>query len=379
MPFKKLGRKSNKNAAPENTTPSAEPVTDSTPVAATTTTTSSSTGPTLLRRRPKPTEESKASVQSKPKSGSSSFTRLAVLTFLAVGVFSTLYLSQTGSSGNEVLEVLNRIKRAATGSSGSADEIPVSCKKPDTIAMTLDDGPGEATDKYLDVFRSQNVKVTFHFYPGIIDTFRNGALWVRRAAQEGHIIGVRFNPNLDPRKLSNSELAKELAAHSEGIKKHTGRHPKYLRFNYQQYDNRVINIAHTMGFIVTAHNIDSGDYRFKDWAGNPGGEIHRVYYEQLAASKGGSFISLHRDLNSAAATVMEDLIANVKGRGYSIITLQTCLETKDPYRGSNEVPTENQLDEASTNDRVKQNNFASSTVPSFTVLAALVVAFVMMF
>ncbi|KAI9137968.1 hypothetical protein BKA69DRAFT_1094689 [Paraphysoderma sedebokerense] len=200
--------------------------------------------------------------------------------------------------------------------------------------MTFDDGPGLALDKYLDAFKNQKVQVTFHFNPPVISSFRSGVNVVKRAVEEGHIIGLRFNPAMNAMQMSNTELAKELAAQSETIQKVTGKYPKYVRFSYQQYDDRVVNIASVMGFTVTSHSIDSGDYRFANFSGAPGGEIHKVYYDQLEQNKGGSFIALHHDLNAAAAAITEDLIANVKARGFKIINMQECLGDSAAYRGN---------------------------------------------
>ena len=79
---------------------------------------------------------------------------------------------------------------------------------------------------------------------------------LQTAFTDGHVIGLRFQPSLDPRSLSDSALRQSFAQQSDVIKGVIGVHPKFVRINDGYVDDRVARIATEMGFVLSGWNID---------------------------------------------------------------------------------------------------------------------------
>jgi peptidoglycan/xylan/chitin deacetylase (PgdA/CDA1 family) len=84
------------------------------------------------------------------------------------------------------------------------------------------------TGSILDSLKMFQVKATFHPTAANlhIDNFAKSA---RRAFAEGHVIGLRFEPSLDPRRMEEHDLQRELAKQSRAVYEVIGKHPKFIR------------------------------------------------------------------------------------------------------------------------------------------------------
>lgn len=59
---------------------------------------------------------------------------------------------------------------------------------------------------------------------------------------------------------SDDEIILTLLQESNAIFKVLKVYPKFLRLPYGKYDQRALNIAKSMGFVVTGWNVDTVDY-----------------------------------------------------------------------------------------------------------------------
>ena len=105
------------------------------------------------------------------------------------------------------------------------------CGLPDSgkIALTFDDGPGEATPLVLDLLRQAGIRATFFLCGENVERYPE---YARRIAQEGHEIGNHTYSH--PRLLwrTPGKIAWEIERAQRIIAHHTGRQPALFRPPY---------------------------------------------------------------------------------------------------------------------------------------------------
>ncbi|KAJ3366724.1 Carbohydrate esterase 4 protein [Allomyces javanicus] len=209
------------------------------------------------------------------------------------------------------------------------------------LSMTFDDGPGLKLGDYLAAFKTAQAKVAFHFVPSVVTSFNDGPGLAAQAVADGHIVGLRFDPNTNALKLDNATLVQSLVSQSEALQKVTGRYPKFVRYNWGQVDDRVVAVTQAMNMVVTGFNLDVQDYAYESSGGYPGGMITTKYVEAFSAVANNpqqSLIAVHHDLNSAASVLIPDLVATIRGYGYTILPFDACVGVQEAYRASNAAP-----------------------------------------
>src|SRR5699024_11425422 len=91
----------------------------------------------------------------------------------------------------------------------NADEPdPPDCTKVDCVALTFDDGPGEHTDRLLDILGEHDAKATFYLLGSQVDEYKDE---VKRMVVDGHEIGSHSWEHDDLTTLSTDEIEDDLA------------------------------------------------------------------------------------------------------------------------------------------------------------------------
>ena len=105
------------------------------------------------------------------------------------------------------------------------------CGPPDSgkIALTFDDGPGEATPLILDILKKAGIRATFFLCGQNVERF---PIYARRIAEEGHEIGNHTYSH--PRFLwkTPGKIAWEIERAQNVIAHHSGCQPKLFRPPY---------------------------------------------------------------------------------------------------------------------------------------------------
>ena len=97
------------------------------------------------------------------------------------------------------------------------------------IALTFDDGPGEATSAILDMLKQAEIRATFFLCGQNVERYPDLA---RRIAEEGHEIGNHTHSH--PRLLGRTpgKIAWEIETAQSIIEHRTGRRPTLFRPSY---------------------------------------------------------------------------------------------------------------------------------------------------
>lgn len=228
----------------------------------------------------------------------------------------------------------NRYRRAAVS---TVSDVAKSCIDKGKIAVTFDEGPSSTTTNVLTGLTNAQIPATFHvvtkYFSNIVVSTN-----LKTAAENGHVIGLRFPTETDPTKLSDRELKEVLLYESYKIFKQIGAYPKYLRLPLGKYNDKTVRVATQLGFIISEWNVDTNDYA----EGITGDDIVKAYSNQLASVGTGSgrFISLHRDLYAVYSD--EGILTKIRkvgnDKGYTFVTLADCLGDSS-YRPDNKDPS----------------------------------------
>ncbi|KAG0259554.1 Carbohydrate esterase 4 protein, partial [Linnemannia exigua] len=133
-----------------------------------------------------------------------------------------------------------------------------SCTRPNSYAISFDDGPGQLTDELLDYLDEQGLKVTF---------FMNGDNWnciyrpesqrlLKRAFNAQHQIASHPWSHRDLESLSEREIRQEMYKIEDAFRDILGVVPKYMRPPYGEHSERVRKIMKSMGYVMILWDVD---------------------------------------------------------------------------------------------------------------------------
>ncbi|KAF9126640.1 Carbohydrate esterase 4 protein [Mortierella sp. GBA39] len=133
-----------------------------------------------------------------------------------------------------------------------------SCTRPNSYAISFDDGPGQLTDELLDYLDEQRIKVTF---------FMNGDNWnciyrpesqrlLKRAFNAQHQIASHPWSHRDLETLSEREIRQEMFKIEDAFRDILGVVPKYMRPPYGEHSERVRKIMESMGYVMVLWDVD---------------------------------------------------------------------------------------------------------------------------
>ncbi|KAG0058574.1 Carbohydrate esterase 4 protein [Linnemannia elongata] len=176
-----------------------------------------------------------------------------------------------------------------------------SCTRPNSYAISFDDGPGQLTDELLDYLDEQRIKVTF---------FMNGDNWnciyrpesqrlLKRAFNAQHQIASHPWSHRDLETLSEREIRQEMYKIEDAFRDILGVVPKYMRPPYGEHSERVRKIMESMGYVMILWDVDqitssfSSDKIMEDSSSlTQTGD--RIYDNQRPMGSGHSSTSSHR-------------------------------------------------------------------------------------
>jgi len=203
------------------------------------------------------------------------------------------------------------------------------CKTPNTVAMTFDDGPYMFSTALLDELDKLNIKATF---------FVNGDNWgciynyvdvLKRAVASGHQVAQHTwsHPSLD--RVSLDELNYQVTTLEGALQKTLGLVPNYIRLPYGNgsTNDTVMNTMAGHNLRVVGWNLDSLD---ADNATVPQSEA--VYQAASTAQPPpATFIALnHETHNTTVAELAPWAFSFFAQKGYQFATVGACQGETDP-------------------------------------------------
>ena len=183
------------------------------------------------------------------------------------------------------------------------------------VALTFDDGPVPGhTGQILDILAAHQARATF-FVLGHLAQRQPGL--VRRAAREGHEIGIHSWDHDDFTRLSGAQIVQDIQR-CEGILKpltEGDRPMRWFRPPYGARNARVEAAVQKAGYSIAMWSVDTRDWR------RPGSDA--IYRRVLERVHDGAVLLLHDGGGPREGTVeaVRRLVPALVQRGYKLVTL----------------------------------------------------------
>jgi peptidoglycan-N-acetylglucosamine deacetylase len=188
---------------------------------------------------------------------------------------------------------------------------PVDCGgRVKCVALTFDDGPSRYTATLLDILDALHVKATFfQIGPHALRYWQD----TRRAYQEGFAIGDHTVTHPDLTKVPAARVRYEIRTAAQQIGRVTGHPPTMLRPPFGAENARVRALA---GMPLIMWNVTPQDWKVRDTA--------IIEHRVLAKVHPEAIVLLHDTYPTTIAAV-PDIVATLKARGYTLVTVPQLL------------------------------------------------------
>jgi peptidoglycan/xylan/chitin deacetylase (PgdA/CDA1 family) len=178
------------------------------------------------------------------------------------------------------------------------------------LALTFDDGPGwTSTQNLVEALREYNIKVTF--FPIGANIEKNPEAF-KTAFNDGHEIGNHTYSHPILTRYSYDNIFYQINHCNEIAEELTGKRPTLLRPPYGEIDDRVKEIAASLGMPVIMWSVDT-----RDWESQNADSVCRRI---LNEAQNGSVILLHDWYDTSVEGALKAIPTLIE-RGYEFVTV----------------------------------------------------------
>lgn len=207
-------------------------------------------------------------------------------------------------------------------------QVPVKGKY---VALTFDDGPhAELTPKALDILARHGAKGTFFMLGQNVARYKSV---VRRAAAEGHEIGVHTWSHIKMNSSARARVDREVSRTQNLIADVTGVVPRVMRPPYGATNKTLVNHMYSSyGMASIMWDVDTLDWR------KPG--VSKVVSTAVEKARPGSIILVH-DIHATTLAALEKIVTGLQERGFKLVTVSELMQiAKREAAGETEVPAQ---------------------------------------
>jgi peptidoglycan/xylan/chitin deacetylase (PgdA/CDA1 family) len=182
------------------------------------------------------------------------------------------------------------------------------------VALTIDDGPDPRYEPAIvQILKQNDIPATF-FVIGI--RIKQHPELIKLLKDNGFEIGNHTYDHQRLDALKPHEIANELRLCDSHIFAVTGEHPHLMRPPGVQYDDKVLGVAKSMGYVTVSWTVGAKDYE----------KVSAAFITQRILDKtgNGAIILLHQD-NPETAQALPQIITTLKARGYKFVTISQML------------------------------------------------------
>ena len=227
---------------------------------------------------------------------------------LAVGILAAVVVEHCVQAMQRETQIGNVHTgyRAASASGGKqSDELT---KK---VALTFDDGPNpDYTPELLDELKKRGVPATFFVLGAEVEQYPE---LVRRASEEGHLIGVHSYKHVNLRQLSDQQAVEQVNRTNEAIHAACGQYASYIRPPYGCWKE---DLDYEVQMVEVLWDIDP-----RDWATT---SADLVVQRVLQDVEENSIILLH-DASESSVRAACMIIDQLQAQGYTFVTVEELL------------------------------------------------------
>ncbi|MEW2544336.1 polysaccharide deacetylase family protein [Streptomyces sp. NPDC047002] len=178
-----------------------------------------------------------------------------------------------------------------------------------SVVLTFDDGPEPTyTPQILDILRAHDVRAMFFVCGEMVSYFPD---LVRRAADEGHLIGNHTWTHPELPKQSKARIKDEMGRTSEIVERTTGSAPQWFRAPYGSWNAYTYQLHAELGMEPLAWYVDT-----MDWSEPGTGKIVRSVLDGLGPGR----VVLSHDgggVRSQTVAALRRYLPELPRRGYA--------------------------------------------------------------
>lgn len=184
------------------------------------------------------------------------------------------------------------------------------------VGITFDISWGENTaGPILDILKREGIQATFFLSSPWAEKHPE---LVKRMVADGHEIGSHGNRHIDLNTLSPLEINKEITTAQTVLENLSGQKVRLIRAPNGAYDNKVITVAHQLGYKVIQWSVDSLDWKRP----GPAAVVNNVLngFQPGKGVKPGAIILFHAS-DSAPDTIqaLPEVIKALKAKSYQLM------------------------------------------------------------
>ncbi len=206
----------------------------------------------------------------------------------------------------------------------TANELPiysVDTDKP-VVALTFDSAWGdEDLEDILSILKKHNAPATFFVTGEWAKKYPNA---IQRMDENGHELANHGNSHKHMPQISKEEMKQEIEDCHNAVYEITGKDMTLFRAPYSDWNDDVVEVAHSIGYASINHSVDSLDW--KDYGVDA---IIRTVCEHKNLEN-GSIILLH---NGATYTkdALDTMLTQLEKQGYAFVKVSELIYTSDYY------------------------------------------------
>lgn len=178
------------------------------------------------------------------------------------------------------------------------------------LALTFDDGPSDYTNELLDGLAQYDAKVTFFVIGHKAD---KNPETVKRAYEDGHLIGNHTYNHIDFYKNSLEDIKKNILKGSQTIERITGEKPLFLRAPYGHVSSLQLKQLNCFFVCWSASTYDW----FKE-------DEDYVYKRIMNKAKDGAIILMHDTKETTVKAVLR-AVPELIDQGYELVRVDELL------------------------------------------------------
>lgn len=185
------------------------------------------------------------------------------------------------------------------------------------IALTFDDGPGEYTERLLDILSQYNAKATFFVLGNCIDSKES---ILERMINEGHEIGNHTFSHRPLTYMTDDEIIAEITDTTEKIRSACGTSPSFVRAPYGDINESVQDIGKSLNTAFAGWALDTVDWNTKD--------SDAVCAAIVKGAAEGDIVLCH-DPHKSTVDAIEKALPLLIENGFQSVTLSELLTSND--------------------------------------------------
>jgi peptidoglycan/xylan/chitin deacetylase (PgdA/CDA1 family) len=207
-------------------------------------------------------------------------------------------------------------------------QVITSCVKPQTAALTFDDGPYLYIYDISKQLLAAGAKGTFFWngnnYRCIYDP--DSVKRVKYAYDNGHMVASHTWAHKDLATLTFDQIHDEMWRVEQALQRIIGVTPAFMRPPYGSYNDLVREVSYQRGQKMVIWDFDSGDS-----TGSTAAQSNAAY-DTLAQQHPSNILALNHEVyEQTAHVVVPHAIKTLQDAGYQLVTLAECLG-EQPYQ-----------------------------------------------